>query len=92
MFQAEGEACAKVLGQDYVGGTASRPGGGRGRACRAWWVLTGRTSVFTLEGCGQRRAGPDSGAPGHPLRVVQGGQTVGCEVGVDEGGGGHRLR
>lgn len=63
-----------------VEGARGREGGGRAergwaRLCRAWGA-TGRTQTFTLmeggalEGCGQRRAGPDSGAHRCPLATL----------------------
>lgn len=45
-----------------------------------------------LEGCGQRRAGPGSGAQGRPLAAASGRTDAGAGAGAWDLGGDHLLR
>lgn len=93
--QAVGRGHAKVLGQDCswcVGGTernacvagaeeeTTSEGGDSGRFCRALWV-PGKDLGFYLEGCGQRRGWPDSGAHKSPLMAGRADCGVGGAAG-----------
>ena len=67
-----------------------RERGGEGRdgnraGCVGCWGLGEGLGFYprevgALEGCRQRRAGPDSGLEGAPRRPLRGGQTVGSRA------------